>query len=94
MKNCPKCKSSWDGGSILETFIQQRNNGHAVWKDLTDQQIEEKMKETYNEPYRWGRQISVYSRELDKTVYWKCPDCNTYFDRKYNEVKDINIKLL
>ena len=30
-RTCPKCGSNWDGGSILETFIEQRNSGVKVW---------------------------------------------------------------
>lgn len=38
-RTCPKCGSDWDGGSILETFIKQREEGYSVWKGMTDEQI-------------------------------------------------------
>lgn len=74
---CPSCKSSWDGGSILDTFIQQREDGYSVWKDKTDQEIEEYIKESYSPPYRWGRQIAITVD--DKIKYYQCPDCNKRF---------------
>lgn len=85
-RSCPKCKSSWDGGSILETFIQQRENGSEYWKGKTDEQIEERMKESYRPPYRWGREIGIelpydHPNRYDGVSYWQCPDCKTTFNR-------------
>ena len=38
---CPVCHSSWDGGSILETFIKQREEGVKVWEGKSDEEIRE-----------------------------------------------------
>ena len=40
-RTCPRCKSDWDGGSIIDTFIEQRNEGADIWKGKTDQEIKE-----------------------------------------------------
>lgn len=37
--NCPVCNVSWDGGSIVDTFIQQRNEGDSRWEGKTDEDI-------------------------------------------------------
>lgn len=85
-RTCPKCNSNWDGGSILETFIKQRDLAYSVWEGMTDEEIETEMKECYSPPYRWGREIGVELSWDDPDHYdgvsrWLCPDCNTTFDR-------------
>lgn len=81
-RTCPKCGSDWDGGSILETFIRQRDEGVGCWKGLTDEQVEAKMKESYGPPFRWGREIMVEIQgKYDGWLYTQCPDCSTHFDR-------------
>ena len=84
-RTCPKCGSDWDGGSILETFIKQRDEG-TFWKDMSDQEIEEDMKQCYSPPYRWGREIGIelpfdHPEHYDGISYWQCPDCKATFDR-------------
>ncbi len=85
--HCPRCKSSWDGGSILETFIKGRDNGTQTWcKDMTDEEIEKDMKEKYSPPYRWGREVGIelswdHPNHYDGVSYWQCPDCNATFNR-------------
>lgn len=34
------------------------------------------------EPKYW-RTIGVYDRDRDRTVAWKCPDCNHQWEREY-----------
>jgi Zn-finger nucleic acid-binding protein len=36
---CPKCGVSWDDGSIIDTFIKQRDSGSHFWKDKSDDDI-------------------------------------------------------
>lgn len=78
---CPACGSSWDGGSILETFIRQRDKEYDVWKNMTDEQIEEYVKMHYSPPYRWGRQIGITDLYTDRTEEAACPDCKVTFNR-------------
>jgi len=81
-RTCPKCGSDWDGGSILETFIKQREDGIKCWQGKSDEQIEKEMKESYSPPYRWGREIGIeLAYDYDGVSYWQCPDCNTTFNR-------------
>jgi hypothetical protein len=81
-RTCPKCGSDWDGGSILETFIKQREEGVKCWQGKSDEQIEKEMKESYSAPYRWGREIGIeLPKRYDGVSYWQCPDCKTTFNR-------------
>ena len=92
-RTCPKCGSNWDGGSILETFIEQRNSGVKVWQGMSDEQIEAHIKEYYSPPYRWGREIGIelawdHPQHYDGVSFWQCPDRQTTFNRfKGNEEK-------
>lgn len=82
MNNCPKCKSSWIGESILDTFIAQRDKG-AVWcQGLSDEQIMDYIKKSYGPPYVWKREIGIEIQgKYDGISYYQCPDCKAYFDR-------------
>lgn len=85
---CKKCGSNWDGGSILEEFLKQRDNAKEGGYRFgwTDQQVEDSMKEYYSPPYRWGREIGIqllfdHPDHYDGVSYWQCPDCKTTFNR-------------
>jgi hypothetical protein len=79
---CPKCNADWDGGSIVDTFKKQRDEGSEYWKDYSEEQIEEYVKESYFPPYRWGRQIGIEVQgEYDGISYYQCPDCETIWDK-------------
>lgn len=75
---CPVCKTDWDGGSILETFLEQKARGH--WGNLTNDQIEANMKEFYSPPYRWSKVIGI-EKDKDIVEYWMCPECECEFPR-------------
>ena len=84
MDNCPKCNSSWIGGSILEEFLKQRDNAKEGGYRFgwTDEQVEESMKECYSPPYVWKREIGIeILGQYDGISRYLCPDCNTQFDR-------------
>ncbi len=38
--------------------------------------IPEESRENYSEPYKFSRLIGVYCRDSDRTVAWRCPDCD------------------
>lgn len=74
--NCPVCFTDWDGGSILETFLEQKKKGH--WVKYTEEEIANYVKEFYSEPYRWSDLI--YLNKLDqKEDTWMCPNCECEF---------------
>lgn len=84
-QNCPKCKNSWDDGSIVETFLKGRNNGtiEAV-KGMTEYDIQKMVKENYYPPYRWTKKIGI--KINDNYTFFKCPHCETFFDLEHVEV--------
>lgn len=97
-RTCPKCGSNLDGGSIVETFIAQRNDASTednyIWKGMSDEQIEECVKECYSEPYRWGREIGIelpydHPNHYDGVSYWQCPDCGATFNRFTGKMEEI-----
>ena len=51
---------------------------NADWKDKP---IPEQYWEHYSAPYWYMRQIAIYDRDVDATVEYMCPDCNTRFAR-------------
>lgn len=44
-----------------------------------DKPIPKEHREYYSAPYFFSRVIGVYDRDLDRTVYYVCPDCKTEF---------------
>ena len=43
--------------------------------DFQDEPIPEKDREAYGGHTHFSRLIAVYSRELDRTTHYRCPDC-------------------
>lgn len=39
-------------------------------------EIPENIREHYSAPYRWSRRIGIYDRGRDRTVAYRCPDCD------------------
>lgn len=40
--SCPRCKTSWDGGSIWQHFFDDFTKGRGYWKDVEGNYTEEK----------------------------------------------------
>ncbi len=85
-KNCPNCGSDFDGGSILDTFISQRNDGVKCWQGKSDSDIELLVKKYYSPPYRWERIIGVelphdHPDYYDGISFYKCPDCDFVIEK-------------
>lgn len=91
---CPKCNSNWDGGSIVDAFIEQRDSGSEYWKGKSNEDIEECVKSSYGPPYRWSRVIGIelaydHPQHYDGISYWQCPDCSTTWNRFTKEEEAI-----
>ena len=71
---CPNCNADLDGDSIWETFFQLTGN-----EEEADRKAE--MYGANREKGRWGRTIALYDRDKDRTVGWKCPDCEHVWER-------------
>ncbi len=85
-KQCPKCESSWIGEDMFTVFKKQKENESPYWKHKSDEEIQKIIKESYSPPYYFKREIGIelawdHPKHYDGVSYWKCPDCETYFDR-------------
>lgn len=74
---CPKCKSNLEGGLIYEHFLQEYGDENKALE------IAALYGATKTEG-RWGREIGIYCLDRDRTVAYKCPDCDNVWDREYN----------
>lgn len=88
---CPNCKVSLTGSSIWQHFYdefttkgdwQDKEGKNRVGRTiLTSEEAEIRADEVSGhygatrEVGTWGRAVGIYSREKDRTVAWKCPDC-------------------
>lgn len=75
---CPHCGVDLDGESVYKTFLIL---GAPPLKALERASFYEGWRE-HGINNKWGRQISIFSREKDRAVEYICPDCNG----KFNEV--------
>ena len=72
---CPKCKVDLDDELIFDVFMDKYNN-----KELA---LEYASFYGANETSgKFGRQIAIYDRERDRTVAFRCPDCNYEWKRE------------
>lgn len=74
---CPVCNSNWDGGSILDTFLEQKKKGH--WANQTPEDIERIMRSCYKAPYKWSNLIGIEKEGNDYISAYMCPDCECEF---------------
>lgn len=81
--NCPNCGVSFQGESILETFIKQRDElRYDIWQGKSDEEIMERVKSSYSPPYHWSRVIGIEDPMIyDGVSWWKCPDCEHTWER-------------
>lgn len=89
--NCPHCGISLDGGSIWETGLVRAYRGehYSQGSVATNSYVEAyHLADKYAEAYgasrtkgRWGRAIGIYDMERDRTVKWRCPDCEGEWER-------------
>lgn len=74
---CPHCKASLDGELVIDYPLSQGKSkkealeyakSYAGWDE-------------HGEDNRWSRQIGIYNIDSDRTMYYKCPDCDGRIDR-------------
>jgi hypothetical protein len=92
---CPKCNANWDDGCIIETLVAQdwwkKETRDGKLKYPTEEDFVEYIKQHYAPPRRFSRVIGVSDpRVYDGVSWWKCPDCNTYWDRFTEEEVEEN----
>lgn len=75
---CPACKADLDGRNVLEDFM--KISGYTREEALASAKHYAGWEE-HGENNRWGRAIGQYSIEHDRTISWRCPDCNHEWKR-------------
>ena len=65
---CPNCKTDLAGELVYETFLAKYGDEKKALKTAA-------MYGATKTEGRWGRQIGLYDRELDRTRAYRCPDC-------------------
>ena len=79
---CPECNMSWDGGDIFDSFRPQ-----PWFKDKTDEEVMEHVKESYGEPYKFSKIVGIEDPKLyDGASWYMCPECNSRWDRWTGEI--------
>jgi len=75
---CPHCNANLDGDLVIDYPLSQGKSReealayaamYAGWSE-------------HGEANRWGRAISLYSLEKDRTIAYRCPDCHGTWERK------------
>lgn len=88
---CPKCDADLNGDSIWQTgFRLALTTGGDTWPSVPAERLSEAeaRADRYASHYgatrehgRWGRQIGIYDMDKDRTVRWRCPDCEHEWPR-------------
>ncbi len=82
--SCPLCGTDLNGGGIWEYFYNQlKLNGYYHGASPLQPEEAEKEADRIAANYgatrlegQWGREIGIYDMERDRTVKYKCPDCD------------------
>lgn len=72
--HCPNCNVDLNGGSIWEHFFKEKGSEEEADRSAA-------MYGATREKGQWGRAIGIYDMDTDRTVSWKCPDCNHTWKR-------------
>lgn len=75
---CPYCETSLDGELIIDTFIEQGKDYNTALKYAKSYVGWEQ----HGLANRWNRLISIYCVYKDKTIMFKCPDCEKEWVRE------------
>lgn len=89
LEYCPECGCKWKGEDILEYFLRLKREGDPYWGKKTREEIRESAGDygwKEEEPKWFSRLIGVElpyddPGHYDGVSFWKCPDCETQWDR-------------
>lgn len=71
---CPNCGINFDDGLIFDTFMEKYQDEEKALKSASAYGATKTKG-------KWGRKIGIYDMHTDRTVKWKCPDCEHEWDR-------------
>lgn len=75
---CPHCNANLDGDLVIDYPLSQGETmseaieyawGYEGWSE-------------HGEANRWNRAIALYDRDKDRTISYRCPDCNGVWEGK------------
>jgi hypothetical protein len=74
---CPYCKVSFDGDLVIN---YPRSQGKSYEEILEYARCYAGFTE-HGLDNRWSRKISIYCTDRDRTISYRCPDCNKEWGR-------------
>lgn len=72
---CPACHADLNGGGVWQHFMDEH-------QDEAEADRIALMYGASRTKGRWGRAIAIYSRDRDRTVAYRCPDCDHEWGRQ------------
>jgi hypothetical protein len=75
---CPHCNANLDGDLVIDYPLSQ---GKSREEALEYAKVYAGWDE-HGEDNRWGRAISLYCKDRDRTIEYRCPDCFKTWERK------------
>ena len=75
---CPHCNANLDGDLVIDYPLSQ---GESI-KEALEYVKSYSGWDEHGEANRWGRAIGLYCRDRDRTIGYRCPDCNEVWERK------------
>jgi len=83
---CPICGKSWDNGDIFDVFRKD-----PYYEKTSDEDLWEIIVRSYRKPYKFSYLIGIEIRgKYDGISCWKCPFCETTWDRWTLEVVNLD----
>lgn len=74
---CPHCNANLDGDLVISYPLSQGK----TQEETIDYAKYYAGWEEHGLENRWGRQIAIYDLKSDRTVRYRCPDCNGEWNR-------------
>ena len=74
---CPHCNANLDGDLVIDYPLSQgKSKEEALAYTASYTGWEE-----HGEDNRWGRAVALYCMDRDRTIGYRCPDCNETWER-------------
>lgn len=73
--NCPVCNTSWDEGSIIDSFLELKRKGH--WPNKSEEQLRKELVVHSRSPRKWSALTKMH--ESTEYTLFQCPDCECEF---------------
>ncbi len=98
---CPECKTSWDGGDILEELVRLKDEGMG-YQDYSDEDLIKAAGDygwTSENKKRFGNLIGMElsmddPEHYDGVSYWACPECGVAWCRWTGERTERFVKAI